>query len=259
MNKMNKRILFAFCTVIMLFNLPSISMAQVLRPDLMFCGSSSRTGSDLYLGVGPFNEVSGCVPDADTQALLVTRSGSIGGNGAAWLAYLNAGGVIITEYNITHLVYNEIYGTGYPQGTRFGDCADNAMPSLKLNPDHEFWQLNSGLTETPASEEGCGYDLAAIAAGEAEVTELGGLVGTQLVSFAIRPQGPGVLWLLEADWQDNESSFTDTSRNFMAALISGGTYSVGFNGTAAVPVLSTLGLLLLVLGFIYLGRRRIKV
>lgn len=256
---MNKRILFALFAVTMLFNLPSVSMAQVLRPDLMFCGSTSRTGSNLYLGVGPFNEVQGCVPDANTQALLVTRQGSTSGNGAAWLAYLNAGGVIITEYSIGYRVFNEIYATGYSLGTRFGACTDNAMPSLKLNVNHEFWQLNSGLAETPSGQEGCGYDLSSISTGEAEVTELGGLVGTPYVSFAIRPQGAGVLWLLEADWQDNESSFTDTSRNFMGALISGGTYSVGFNGTAAVPVLSTLGLVLLVLGFIYLGRRRIKV
>ena len=256
---MRKSALFTLFTVLMVLNLPSTAMAQVLKPDLMYCGSSSRQGSDLYLGIGPFNEVSGCVPDADTQALLITRSGSIPGNGAAWLAYLNSGGVIITEYSITDNVYNEIYGTGYTQGVNFGDCWDNAMPSLKLNPDHEFWQLNSGLTETPANLEGCGFDLAGIATGESAVTELGGLVGTSLVSFAIRPEGLGVFWLLEADWQDSESAFTDDSKNFMSALISGGTFGTGPGASVAVPTLSTLGLLLLVLGFVYLGRRRIKV
>ncbi|MGB5489078.1 MAG: hypothetical protein WBN06_16935 [Lysobacterales bacterium] len=256
---MNKRLLFALFAVAMLFNLPSISMAQVLKPDLLFCGSNSRFGSDLYLGIGPFNEVSGCVPGVDTQALLITRSGTVGGNGAAWLAYLNSGGVIITEYSITDDVYNEIYGTGYGQGTNFGSCSDNTMPSLKLSPDHPFWQLNSGLTETPAGQEGCGWDLSAIATGEAEVTELGGLVGTPFVSFAIRPQGSGVFWLLEADWQDNESSYTDTSKNFMGALISGGAYSISAGDSQPIPTLSTLGLLLLVLAFVYLGRRRIKV
>ena len=110
----------------MVFNLPSTAMAQVLKPDLMYCGSSSRQGSDLYLGIGPFNEISGCLPDADTQALLITRSGTVAGNGAAWLAYLNSGGVVITEYSI-HSGYKKgavltalflslltLYSTQYP-------------------------------------------------------------------------------------------------------------------------------------------------
>lgn len=256
---MNKKLLFTFFTVVMLFNLPSESLAQVLKPDLMYCGSSSRSGSNLYLGVGPFNEVSGCLPGVDTQALLISRSGAVAGNGAAWLAYLNAGGVIITEYNNAHTVHNEIYGTAYVRGANFGDCYDNAMPSLKLNTDHPFWQINSGLTETPTNIEGCGWDIAAIAAGEVEVTELGGLVGTSYVSFAIRPQGSGVFWLLEADWQDSEAAFTDDSRNFMGALISGGSYGYRAAEAVPVPVLSTLGLLILVLGIVYLGRRRITV
>ena len=79
---MKERILFALFTVLLIFNFPSISKAQVLRPDLMYCGVSDRTGADLYLGTGPFNEVSGCVPDANTQALLVTLDGTIEGNGA---------------------------------------------------------------------------------------------------------------------------------------------------------------------------------
>jgi hypothetical protein len=255
---MNKKFIFALFTVSVLFSLSPVSMAQVLKSDLMFCGNSSRTGSNLYLGVGPFNEVQGCVPGVDTQALLITRSGSIGGNGAAWLAYLNGGGVIITEYNIAHNVYNEIYATSYVRGSAFGDCSDNAMPSLKLNTNHEFWQLNAGLTETTGDLEGCGFDLAAIAAGEAEVTELGGLVGTPLVSFAIRPQGTGVFWLLEADWQDSESSYSDDSRYFMGALISGGTFSVPLIEAVPVPVLSTLGLLLLVLALVFFSRKRIR-
>jgi hypothetical protein len=259
MTEMTKRALFALFAIVILSNLPSLSFAQALRPDLMYCGSVNTGGSDLYLGVGPFNEVSGCAPDADTQALLITRNGSISGNGAAWLAYLDAGGVIITEYNITDNVYNEIYATGYAQGTPFGSCSDITMPSEKLNPDSEFWQTNSGLTETPAGQEGCGYDLTAIVNGESEVIALGGLLNTSFISLAVRPQGNGVFWLLDIDWQDGEISFTDDSRQLMGVLISGGTYSFAPGEAAPVPVLSTFGLLLLILGFVYLGRRRIKV
>jgi len=224
---MKRRVLFALFTVMLIFNLPSVSMAQVLKPDLMYCGSTDRTGADLYLGVGTFNEISGCVPDASTtQALLVTRwaGNLITGNGAAWLAYLNAGGIIISGAFVTNETYNEIYGTNYLDTFPFGPCKDNAMPSLKLNTDHPFWVANSGLTETPAAIAGCGSDNAAIVAGEAEVTALGGLVDTAVISFAIRPQGPGVFWLLEADWQDlsNPDTFTDDSRYFMGALIGNG-------------------------------------
>jgi uncharacterized repeat protein (TIGR01451 family) len=223
---MTKRALFALFAIVILSNLPSLSFAQELRPDLMYCGSSSRMGANLYLGVGPLNEVSGCVPDANTQALLVSRSGTVAGNGAAWLAYLDAGGVIISEWRNAHIVHNEIYGTAYSEGAGFGDCSDNAMPSLKLNTDHGFWQANTGLTETPANVEGCGADLSAIVGGEGAVTALGGLVNTSTISFAIRPQGTGVFWLLEADWQDSSGSFTDDSRNFMGALISGASKGV---------------------------------
>jgi hypothetical protein len=251
---MFKKTLLALCLLTTIFSLPSISFAQTLKPDLMFCGSHSRSGSNLYEGIGPFNEVSGCVPDGNTQALLVTRYGTIAGNGAAWLAYLNAGGVIISEYSNAELVYNEIYGTAYTKpANRFGDCYDNAMPSLKLNTAHPFWAANSGLVETPSNLEGCGYDISAIVNGEAEVTALGGLVGTAEISFAIRPQGAGVLWLLEADWQDSEAAYGSDSKAFMAALISGGTYSTVM---IPVPALSTLGLLLLALALVFLGMRR---
>ncbi len=45
----------------------------------------------------------------------------------------------------------------------------------------------------------------------------------------------------------------------MGALISGGAYSISAGDSQPIPTLSTLGLLLLVLAFVYLGRRRIKV
>ena len=48
----------------------------------------------------------------------------------------------------------------------------------------------------------------------------------------------------------------------MGALISGGGGNIIINAAGdskPIPTLSTLGLFLLVLGFVYLGRRRIKV
>lgn len=219
---MKERVFFALFTVLLIFNFPSISMAQALRPDLMFCGNSDRTGADLYLGTGPFNEISGCVPDSDTQALLIALDGTtITGNGAAWLAYLNAGGVIISSAYQTNEIYNEMYGTSYIDTISYGVCKNNAMPSLKLNPTDPFWLDNAGLTESPA-DSSCGSDNVAMVDGETEVTALGGLVDTAIISFAVRYQGSGVFWLLEADWPRNTHAVTEDSKYFMGVLISNG-------------------------------------
>lgn len=225
----------------------------VERPNLMYCGTTQRSGSQLYSGVGPFTETQGCAPDADTQALLVTRSGTISGNGPAWLAYLNAGGRIITEYSIGRAVYNEIYGTAYPLGAWFGNCRDNAMPEVKLNPSHPFWIAND-IPVTPPNDTGFGYDLANIVAGEAEVTALGG-VGSA-VSFAVRPQGGGLLFLLEADWQDSEPSYLDQSRQFMGALIS--SCPQQRSQPVPAPTLSVAALAASFLALTLLGARRLR-
>lgn len=249
---MIRKSLLLLCALIVLASVPLVSSAQLLRPDLMYCGLTSRQGADLYEGIGTFNEVAGCVPGADTQALLISRNGTVGGNGAAWLDYLNAGGIIITEWQNANDVYNEIYGTAYVDGSSFGDCWDNAMPSLKLNTGQPFWQNNPGLTETAEDDEGCGNDISAIVNGEVEVTALGGLVNTATISFATRPQGAGIFWVLEADWQDSDADAEWNSGAFMGALISN-TSSREFT---PVPTLSTLGLALLILGFALVGIRR---
>lgn len=190
----------------------------VNRPNIMICGSSGATGSALYQGVGPFTEVSGCTPDGDTQALFVTRDGSVSGNQASWTAYLNAGGRIITEYDSANNVYNEVYGTAYGDGGQFGDCADNAMPSEKLNVSDPFWVAHP-FPPTAHDAEGCGTsDLQALVGGEASVTPLGGLVDYPgSVTFARRYQGSGVLWLVDADWQDGNQNANSAA--FMGALI----------------------------------------
>lgn len=244
-------LLVCACTII-----PMDALAQT-RPDLAYCGTSSRTGANLYLGF-TLNEIQSCAPGANTQAMLVERSGTIGGNGAAWLDYLNNGGIIITEYNITHLVYNEIYGTDYAQGSRYGLCRDNAMPSLIINPGNQFW-LDNPITPTDPGLTSCGYEVNAIVAGEPTVVPLGGDIATGWTTFACRQQSAGALHLLDHDWQDNESFYTDDSRNFMGALITtsncvGGGAAVIVT-TVPVPSLSIIGLILMTLGFTWFAGR----
>ena len=190
------------------------------RPDLLLCGASGRPLSGLYSGIGPFNEVASCAPGAGTQAMFVSRNATITGNGAAWLAYLNAGGRIITEYSVTQAAYNEIYGTAYNNTNQQGACWDNPMPSAKLNPGNAFWVQNP-IPPTPAGNEGRGYDLSTLVAGEPTVTPLGARAAdTSFVTFAIKPQGSGTLFLLEADWQDTETvPFDADNLAFLNALI----------------------------------------
>ena len=205
------------------FAFAGVAFAQACakRPDLMLCGPSSRPLSGLYSSSGPFNEVSSCVPTANTQAMFVTRNATIAGNGAAWLAYLNAGGRIITEYSTGAAIYNEIYGTAYANGAQSGACYDNPMPSAKLNTGSPFWTANP-IPATAPSAEGCGLNLAALVAGEPSVTALGARsADTTDIKFALRPQGGGTLFLLEADWQDTNTPVFDANNlAFLDALIS---------------------------------------
>jgi hypothetical protein len=246
---------------LMQLSTPVNAQACAQRPNIMFCGSTSRTGANLYSGAGPYTEQNGCAPNATVQALLITRGGTTAGNGAAWLAYLNAGGQIITEYSISVAVYNEIYGTAYaPPSVQFGNCRDNAMPQVKLNPGNAFWLANN-IPVTPAGVGSCGLnDLASLVTGEApNLTALGASLAAGQTMFAIRAQGGGHLNLLEADWQDNDSAYTNDSKTFMGALIS--TCGSAAAGTTAVPVNSpwlVAGLvsLLALFGMSFAGRRR---
>ncbi|MEQ9464843.1 MAG: hypothetical protein RJQ10_14360, partial [Haliea sp.] len=175
-------------------------------------------GAALYSGITPLTEVFSCAPDANTQALLVTRnSGSIAGNGAAWLAYLNAGGIIITEFQNPEAVYNEIYGTAYTSEF-VGDCQDNVMPSTILNPSDPFWLANP-LTPVGPTEDSCGSDLQDVVDGEGGAVVALGARDDGSVSLAYRTQGSGVLFLSGADWQDGQTSYTDSSRSLFGGMI----------------------------------------
>ncbi|MAL93458.1 MAG: hypothetical protein CME40_00015 [Haliea sp.] len=232
----------------------ALEAAAQARPNLMFCGSSSATGADLYSGIGTLNEVSGCTPDSDTQALLITRSGTIAGNGADWLAYLNNGGIIITEYNNPELVYNEIYGTSYTNEGG-GNCQDNVMPSVILNPSDPFWVANP-LTPVGPAEDSCGSDLQDVVSGEGgTVIALGARDPENTVSLAYRNQGSGVLFLAGADWQDGEAVYTDASRSLFGAMITARFTPVSVAPVPALP-LGLLGLLGGILGLVGLRQLR---
>ena len=229
--------------IALIFFMAAAQSALAARPNINFCGSTERSGANLYSGLGTLNESFTCTPDSDTRALFVTRYGAIAGNGAAWLAYLNAGGVIITEYSISAAVYNEIYGTSISAPDGRGNCGDNAMPAVKLNPADPFWTSNPGLVVTDPGVQACGYDLTPVVNADASITPLGGFSPSG-VQLARKVQGSGVLFLLDADWQDDQPSWTASSSALMAVLINGGAAPAP-RAPAPVPTMGEWGMIFL--------------
>ena len=219
--------------------------ALAARPNINFCGATARTGANLYTGLGSLTESQSCSPDNNTQAMFVSRNGTVTGNGAAWLSYLNAGGVIITEFSKAAAVYNEIYGTSASNGSWLGNCQDNVMPAVKLSPSDAFWTANTGLTETAPSDQGCGYDLTPVVTLDNTITPLGGFDGGG-IQLARKVQGSGVLFLVESDWSDNQvgAGWTSSSASLMTALTNGGTPAVAA-APAAIPTLTEWAMILL--------------
>ncbi|MCB9547808.1 MAG: hypothetical protein H6706_18455 [Myxococcales bacterium] len=188
-----------------------------VRPNIYVCTNSGRDVRTFIPAGFNFNVTVGrCDPDANTQAMLVTRSGGgqAAGRAAQWQAYLQAGGNIITEYNISDDVFRAIFGVNVAQGARRGGCHDNAMPPVKINPNDPFWQANPNINVVPAAEAPCGYEVGAFPG----ITPLGGWAANQ-VSLAYRDLGEGRLWLVDADWQDNENYWLPQSTALMGAMI----------------------------------------
>ncbi|MCA9526389.1 MAG: hypothetical protein KC549_08855, partial [Myxococcales bacterium] len=188
-----------------------------VRPNIYVCTNSGRSVQTFVPAGFNFNIVIGrCDPDANTQAMLVSRSGGgeAAGRAAQWAQYVEGGGNIITEYNVSHLVFNAVFGGGAAQGPRRGGCHDNAMPPVKVNVDDPFWRANPAIQVVPPAEAPCGYEVGAFPG----VTPLGGWAENQ-ISLAYRDKGAGRLWLVDADWQDNENYWLPQSSALMGAMM----------------------------------------
>jgi hypothetical protein len=176
-------------------------MPVEVRPNVLVCPNSNRNINQLIPAGYQFNVVNGCAPDEQTQAMFVTRNGAgqAAGNAAAWAAYLERGGQIITEYGGSDDIYSALFPENAGQGTRRGNCTDNIMPVVQFNLDDAFWVANPGLATSPANGSGCGYQVT----GYEGITPLGGWAEGQ-VNLAYRNLGSGRLWLAESDWNDGQ-------------------------------------------------------
>ncbi|MCB9529086.1 MAG: carboxypeptidase regulatory-like domain-containing protein [Myxococcales bacterium] len=169
-----------------------------VRPELMLCGASNRDMNVLLQPGDPFDPPafqSACAPDDTVQAMLVSRNGNIGGNGAAWRAYLEAGGIIITEFSVSDDIYNAIFGANFVAGGFTGGCSDRVDPAERLNLADPFWLANADVAPNPNT--GCGYDIRNMPG----IVPLGGWGGGS-VALGYIDVGQGRLWLVDLDWQD---------------------------------------------------------
>jgi hypothetical protein len=183
------------------------------RSKLMRCGSSSRDVTTFIPSGVELTLVTSCTPDADTQALLVTRSGAASLSDVVVQAYVSSGGIVITEFNVSDEVFNMVFGTAVAQGARLGACADNVNPAVRFRKKNPFWQAFAFVPET---QTGCGHDLQAFPG----ITPLGGWSSPAgSVSLAYRELGQGRVWLVESDWQDASGSFNETSRRMLGYMI----------------------------------------
>jgi hypothetical protein len=148
--------------------------------------------------------------------MLVTRSGHPQLDSSTLQSYLDAGGIVNPEFGASIPVYNNAFGTAFPEPDFFayvGGCYDNVMPAVQLEPWDDFWRFNAFAAETLP---GCGYDLSAlpgiIALGSADTA-----AGT--VTLAYIQKGLGRLWLVESDWADIDQTFSEASARLMRYMV----------------------------------------
>lgn len=174
---------------------------QGARPNVLLCGTSDRPISE-FVPPG-FNLIESCTPDASTQAMFITRTG--GGDfflptlfdGPTVRAYVEAGGIVLTEWDGSAVVFNAVFDEVVSLGTFMGSCTDNVNPLVRFNASDPFWVANGGVPLP--TDEGCGFDMSAYPG----ITPLGGWTEST-VQLAYRDAGAGRVWLIESDWQDYE-------------------------------------------------------
>ena len=191
-----------------------------LRPQLMYCGSSTRPITGFL--TGPLQNTTfiisaGCDPDDQVHALMVTRLGRSGLtlNRDLVREYVFRGGQVITERGISAHVMRELFGLTTPDGALVGDCLSNIQPPVIYLDKDPLWSIVPHLAP-PEGESGCGLDLSGLTG----IVRLGGW-DEERTSLAYFEYGRGRVWLVESNWRD-ANTITEESGHLMAAMIMGG-------------------------------------
>lgn len=198
------------------FVMSQLSPGGADRPHVLVCGSVQRDVTTFFPAGSDLTLVSGnCSPDANTQALLITRYGGSGISATALQDYLSAGGIVLTEYSISHLVWNATFGTSVPPGSSWGACKDIIPSVVQFSPSDPFW-LNNTFQPLQVNDTGCGYAVGHFPG----LTPLLGWASNG-VSVGYRDVGAGRLWITDFDWQDNEVyPYADYTAGLMGYMLS---------------------------------------
>jgi hypothetical protein len=185
-------------------------------PKLALCGSSMRDVRDFVPNGSHMVVVESCTPSPTVAAMLVARGGHAAIEATALQNYLEAGGIVITEFGSSIPVYNKVFGTDFavPEfGTFIGGCYSNVGPLVQLTSWEDFWGANMFVAET---QPGCGYNLA----GLPDITPLGSAsLLPDTVTLAYVKKGLGRLWLVESNWSDNQNFFNQRSERLMRYMV----------------------------------------
>jgi len=188
-----------------------------IRPNLLQCGTSSFDVASFIPPGVDLTVVVSCVPDDDTQAMLVTRSGVALFDATELQTYVEGGGNVLTETFSSDEVYNAVFGTNVvEEASLVGSCTDRIPTVVQFSAMDPFW-VDNAFVPIVLGESGCGKNAAAYPG----LTPLAGWSALE-VGIGYRDQMLGRVWVTEFDWQDNQvqpAGAFDNTLNLMGAMI----------------------------------------
>ena len=191
----------------------AVTTGSTLRPNLLNCGQSNQ---DIAAFIPPgvdLNVIDSCSPDENTQAIVINRNGFF--DAQELQDYVQAGGVVLTEYSITDDVFNAVFNEMVPQNGGGGSCTDIAPTVVQFSAGDPFWAANM-FVAIGANEAGCGANN--IIDWPDVVSLAGWDVNTAAIGY--RDDGPGRVWLTEFDWSDGEGGAQfDYTAQLMGSMI----------------------------------------
>jgi hypothetical protein len=176
------------------------NIGNELRQKLMICGNPSRPPSTFIPPGANLTIVSGCTPDTATQALMVTRSDHFAVEAAGLRAYLDDGGILITEYSGSDDLWSKVFPPVGQSSVQLGSCQDNVPTVAQFSPMDPFWRDNP-FTPIQEWETGCGFSVTHFP----NLVPLSGWNSTH-VALGYRNLGQGRVWVADFDWQDLDGS-----------------------------------------------------
>ncbi len=193
-------------------------LAPDYRPIVTVCGDMPDLNLPAFLNDADldFEIENSCTPTDQTQAFLVMRNAADDYDAGLVRSFVRAGGIVITEFNTGHTVYNDVFEGGVEQGERQGNCGDNINPPVRLNVRNRFWRDNQNVDENRAMS-GCGFRIDHFP----DVTFLGGWEENKAF-LGFRDLGLGRVWFAEADWGDGSESWSVESATLLAYMFVNG-------------------------------------